>query len=253
MSLPTWLRNVLIVLAIGLAFASGALIFGRSGPASPTASSEPTIYTCSMDPQVRMTQPGKCPICGMDLIELRDAGSGGAPPQVVTLSERARALARIRTTEVRRQPDPTVELRLLGRIEADETALRTVTAWTAGRIERLHVNVTGQAVRAGQVVATLYSPELYAAHQDLLTALGQAQRTGGDASTSAALGAVRSRLRLLGVPADEIARLETQAEPTTRVPIRTPFGGTVLERLATEGAYVQVGDPLYRVADLQRL
>ncbi|TVQ93209.1 MAG: efflux RND transporter periplasmic adaptor subunit [Deltaproteobacteria bacterium] len=253
MTLPPWLRNLLIVLAIGASFGLGALIFGGGGP--PPSEVGETIYTCSMHPNIRQNRPGSCPICGMDLVPAREASTEGGPDRV-QLSERARTLARIRTTEVRREEDPTVEIRLLGRIEADETALRTVTAWTAGRIERLHVNVTGQQVRRGQVVATVYSPELYAAHQDLITARSQLDRARAGASEDtarAALSAVRSRLRLLGVPDAELARLEAQREPATRVPIRSPFSGTVLERVATEGDYVQVGGALYRIADLSRL
>ena len=250
MTLPAWARNVVIVLALAAAFVLGAVIFRGAGPAPDAPESASQVYTCSMHPQVRQPGPGTCPLCGMDLVPAGAAAADG-PPEQVTLSERARALARLRTEAVARQADPTVELRLLGRVEADETARRTVTAWTAGRIERLHVNVTGETVRAGQVVATLYSPELYAAHQDLRTALAQRAATGP--SADAAVDAVRERLRLLGVPDAEIARLEAIAEPTTRVPIRSPFGGTVLERVATEGDYVPVGGALLRVADLSRL
>jgi membrane fusion protein, copper/silver efflux system len=250
MKMPAWARNVLLVVAIGAAFALGAVVFrGGSAPAPPSAID--VVYTCSMHPQIRQPTPGTCPLCGMDLIPAKSADAGGSPDRV-QLSERARALARIRTQPVARQADPTVELRLLGRVEADETALRTVTAWTAGRIERLHVNVTGQAVRAGEVVATLYSPELYAAHQDLITARAQVDRAASP-DARAALDATRARLRLLGVPDGELARLESTVEPTTRVPIRTPFAGTVLDRVATEGDYVPVGGALYRVADLSRL
>lgn len=254
-TLPNWLRNTLIVLAIGLSFGLGALIFSGGAPSSTEEASSAGAYTCSMHPNVRQDEPGDCPICGMELIPVRSFDAGPAATDAVVLSERAKALARIRTTEVRRHSDPTVELRLLGRIEADETARRTVTAWTSGRIERLHVNATGQTVRRGQIIATLYSPELYAAHQDLLTAHAQLARASesGQASARAALQSTRARLRLLGVPDDELARMEGGSEPATRVPIRTPFAGTVLDRLVTEGEYVQTGAPLYRVADLSRL
>lgn len=256
MNLPRWLQNLLIVLAIAASFGLGAVLFGGGSPSATESGAQSKIYTCSMHPSIRQERPGTCPICGMDLIELKHGAAGTGPPESVTLSERARALARIRTTEVRREEDSTVELRLLGRIEADETALRTVTAWTAGRIERLHVNVTGQQVRRGQVVATIFSPELYAGHQDLITARNHLQRArsgAGEDSARAALNAVRARLRLLGVPEAELDRMEQQDEPATRVPIRSPFAGTVTERIATEGDYVQVGGPLYRIADLSRL
>src|SRR5690606_751265 len=153
----------------------------------------------------RRSGPGQCPICGMDLIPLGSGESDETDPRRVTLSERAKALAKVRTTEVRRMQDPSTELRLLGRVEADESAARTVTAWVGGRIDRLHVNVTGERVRSGQTIATLYSPEVYAAHQDLIASKRQVERMQGASETArsaaqAAYEAARDRLRLLGVP-----------------------------------------------------
>ena len=229
----------------------------RATPAP--SSSEQTIWTCSMHPQIRQPEPGQCPICGMDLIPVTSGDNVGASsPTRIVLSDRARALARLRTVPVRRRADASGQLRLLGRIDANETTLKTITEWTGGRIDRLHVNVTGERVRAGQVIATLYSPEVFAAHQDLLVAKRQVERMAQSPDSSrraaaAALDAARERLRLLGVPDDELARMERQERPTRAVAIRTPFAGTVIERIATEGAYVSTGTPLYRLANLSTL
>ena len=253
--LPGLLGKVLVLL---LAFALGALCFSGGGGSDPhTEHAVGTVWTCSMHPQIQASEPGACPLCGMDLIPVT-ASSGGANPQQVVLSERARALARLQTTLVRRQGDAAAEVRLLGRIEPDETTRKNVTTWIGGRIDRLHVNVTGEKVRAGQVVATLYSPEIYAAHQDLLVAKSQVAKlaSSSEGTRAAAVGAftaAKERLRLLGVPDDELVRMESAERPTQAVAIRTPFAGTVIERVATEGAYVQTGAPLYRVADLDRL
>jgi Cu(I)/Ag(I) efflux system membrane fusion protein len=229
------------------------------GAASAPGSGEATVWTCAMHPQIRQPEPGACPLCGMDLVPVQGSGGDDAEGSPrVRLGARARALARLRTTPVRRRSGGAADLRLLGRVEPSETTLKTVTAWTGGRIDRLHVRVTGARVRPGQVIATLYSPEVLAAHQDLLVAGAQARRLSGGAGSTrsaadAALSSARERLRLLGVPDDELARMERAERPTRAVPIRTPFGGTVLERLATEGAYVTTGAPLYRVADLGTL
>lgn len=266
----TWSKQQLPRLGLVLVgFLLAALVFGvRScgGDDRPkghvhteSADAKDAVWTCSMHPQIRKNEPGQCPICGMDLIPV-EAGDDGddADPSKIVLSERARALAELRTTAVQRRSDTSAQLQLLGRLEPDETSLKTVTAWTGGRIDRLHVNVTGQRVRRGQVIATLYSPEVYAAHQDLLVAKQQTQRlaSGPDSSQNAAnavLEAARQRLRLLGVPDDQVARMEEQKSPTRAVAIRTPFGGTVIERMASEGAYVTTGAPLYKVADLDTL
>lgn len=212
-----------------------------------------------MHPQIRQSEPGQCPICGMDLVPVRSAGDGGAydGPGVV-LSKRARTLARLTTTAVRRQSDAAADIRLLGRVEPDETRLKNVTAWTGGRIDKLRVASTGERLRAGQVIASLYSPEVFAAHQDLLVAKQQVTRLAASPESSrnaarAALEAARERLRLLGVPDRQLSQMEGASEPTRSVDIRTPFAGTVIERLATEGAYVATGAPLYRIADLRHL
>ena len=254
-----------------LGFALGAAAFGFRSCGQPEHShegaeagapgdgdAENTIWTCSMHPQIQQSEPGPCPLCGMDLIPVVTGGSDDESFTGVVLSARARALARLRTQVVRRRTDAAGAVRLLGRIEPNESTLRTVTAWTGGRIDRLHVNVTGERVRAGQVIATLYSPEIFAAHQDLIVARRQVQRMAGAADSArraseAGLEATRERLRLLGVPDGELVRMENQDRPIRAVPIRSPFRGTVIERIASQGAYVTTGAPLYRIANLGRL
>ncbi len=216
-----------------------------------------TTWTCAMHPQVKQPEFGLCPLCGMDLIPLKNDGADPGPRSVV-LSERARILARIGTTAVARQKKSTTDLRLLGRIEPSETSMKNITAWTGGRIDRLHVKVTGQSVRKGQVIATLYSPEVFGAHQDLIVAKRQVARMADSSETAnlateRAYEASKNRLRLLGVPDNEIAGMAVAEKPTKQIAIRTPFAGTVMERVATEGDYVQTGALLYKVADLSRL
>jgi Cu(I)/Ag(I) efflux system membrane fusion protein len=219
---------------------------------------EASVWTCAMHPQVRQPEPGKCPICGMDLIPVESSSAEQPQPERLVLSERAKALARLRTTEVRRQTDPAAEVPLLGRVEPDETTVRSVTAWVGGRIDRLHVRVTGERVRGGQTIATLYSPEVLAAHQDLIAARKQVDRMQGAtelarSASQAALEAARDRLRLLGVAESRLQEMEGASQPARQIDIKTPFGGTVIERLANEGAYVGTGEALYRIADLGKV
>ncbi len=256
MKAPGNLRWLAWGASIGLAFALGWAM----SPAPERLAVEAnvsTTWTCSMHPAVQQPAPGRCPLCGMDLIPATVTASD-LPPTQVTLSERARVLARLQTTEVVRRADAAAEVRLLGRVEPDETTRRSVTAWTSGRIDRLHLATTGEKVQKGQVIATLYSPEMMSAHQDLITAAQQAARlqdTPGVARDGAAatLRAAQERLTLLGVPAAELPTWQEASSPTNRVAIRSPFSGTIIERVASEGAYVTTGAPLYRIADLDRL
>ena len=237
----------------------GAASVATEGAEHAHGADEDTIWTCSMHPQIRKNEPGQCPICGMDLIPVQnDSSDMEAGPARVSLSDNAKIRARIRTASVRRLGTGSVERRLLGRVDYDETTLRTVTAWTGGRIDRLLVRVTGQKVRRGQTIARLYSPEIYSAHQDLIAARQQlghlsSATPGAREAGTAALQASRDRLRLLGVPASEVEAMERAEQPSNNVSIRTPFGGTVIERMATEGNYVTTGAGLYRVADLSKL
>ncbi len=246
---------------IAIAFAMGLLMGGgeASSPESHTHSEERAEqpWTCSMHPHIRSGEPGACPICGMDLIPAQSSSSAEAPGEI-GLSEAAKVRARIRTSAVRRQGTGGLERRLLGRVDYDETRMRTVTSWIGGRIDRLHVRTTGQAVKRGQVIATLYSPEVFGAHQDLLVARDQVKRLANAtdiarSGAEAALSASRDRLRLLGVTAAALTAMESAKRPSEQVKIRTPFAGTILERLATEGSYVKTGTGLFQVADLSRL
>jgi len=267
-STQTWLRKnvpwIALPIVAVVAFVLGGQLLGDSkapstGDEKHTHEADETIWACSMHPQIRQSEPGQCPICGMDLIPV--GGSAGAKKDArrVSLSERAKVLARIRTAEAQRLGSGRVERRLLGRVDYDERSLRTVTAWVGGRIDRLHVSTTGERVKRGQVIATLYSPEVYSAHQDLIQAKQQFERLQDRATPSsriaaeAALDAARDRLHLLGVPDGELRAMERASKPTERARIRTPFGGTVIERLATQGSYVETGTGLYRVADLSTL
>ncbi len=248
--------------------AVGAALFGGSGSDAPTPpmgdqhashthGEQASVWTCSMHPQIRSEEPGQCPICGMDLIPV-SIGDQNAPDDQVVLTQRARKLAEIRTSPVTRAGDASQDLRLLGRLDYAESKRRTVTAWTGGRIDRLHVDTTGEKVRRGQVIATIYSPEIYGAHQDLLISLNQAKKLEGAesfAATSAraTIQSARQKLRLLGVPDQEITRMEAAAKPFQQVPIRSPSSGTIIKRLVTEGEYVKPGTPLYELAGLNEL
>jgi Cu(I)/Ag(I) efflux system membrane fusion protein len=148
--------------------------------------------------------------------------------------------------------------RLLGIVEPAQTRVRTVTAWTNGRIDDLKVAADGERVRRGQTIATMYSPEIYAAHRDLLAAKEQVTKLGsaGDFARRSAertLESARQKLRLLGVKTSDLDRMERADQPWTSIPLRSQFTGTVLERMVDEGNYVQAGTPIFRIADLSQV
>ena len=181
-----WILLPLVAIA---AFGLGGRLLGVPDSPAPVVDAhadhtEETIWTCAMHPQIQMPESGPCPICGMDLIPV-ERSTNPEEARSVSLSDRAKILARVRTAKVVRLGSGGAERRLLGRVDYDERSLRTVTAWIGGRIDRLHVSTTGERVRRGQVIATLYSPEVYTAHQDLIQARQQFERLQQSATPSA--------------------------------------------------------------------
>lgn len=251
----------------GLALALLAVFFlGRSfqnaprevDHAAPQNEAVASVWTCSMHPQIQMPEPGQCPICGMDLIPVtRDTGTDDGP-RSLTLSAHAQALAKVETTPVSRRSVETT-LRMVGKLSADETRVREIAAWVPGRIDRLHVDYTGVAVRTGQELFDLYSPDLYSAQQELIQAIrasAQLTNSGMEStrlSATRTINAARQRLRLWGLTETQVAEIENRGEPSDHVTIVAPMSGVVLHKNAVEGSYVKMGTHVYTIADLSLL
>ncbi|MBZ0269161.1 efflux RND transporter periplasmic adaptor subunit, partial [bacterium] len=253
-----WTSRLVVLVAIVAAFAIGRAMRGgapapldRAGHADHADAEAATIWTCSMHPRIQLPDPGQCPICGMDLIPL-DPGSGGsdAGPRTLTLSPAAQAIAEVSTTPAERREVRTT-LRMVGKLEADETRTREISAWVAGRIDRLHIDATGVAVRAGQGLFDLYSPELYSAQEELLQALQASDTLNRSAlestrdSASRTVAAARERLRLWGLTPGQIEAIEKRGAPEDHVTITAPMSGIVMHKSAAEGMYVKKGQHVY--------
>lgn len=223
----------------------------KTDSAASAASDE--VWTCSMHPQIRQPNFGLCPICNMDLILLQDDGGGGL--REVTVSAEAAALLDLRVTPVRRAPAE-ADLKLFGKIEYDERRITAATARMGGRLDRLFVDFTGALVQKGDHLAEIYSPELFVAQKELISARSSFDRL--DASSSAVvrntrsrlLESARERLRLLQLSEEQILRIENKTEPSPTLQIDSPQDGIVVEKVVNEGDYVKTGDPILRVADL---
>ena len=257
-----------VVLALlGVAFWLGYLMRGSlleppaasdaapaRGQTAPVAAAQ--VWTCSMHPQIHKPQPGSCPICGMDLIPVSAGGEGDAPgPRAFATSEAAKELMRIETALVERR-FVTAEIRMVGKVDYDETRLGHITAWVPGRIERMFVDYTGISVRKGDHMVELYSPELLNAQQELrrtAQALAKLSATSPGVlreSAEATLEAVRSKLRRWGMTEGQVQQAEQQGALSDRITIYAPMGGTVIERSGKEGMYVTTGERIYTIADL---
>ncbi len=233
--------------------------------ASADHGSHQDLYTCPMHPEVRSHEPGDCPICGMDLVKV-ERPSGGGPPATVAAeglapvhadAEAAR-LAGVRTVEAASGSVATT-VRAVGNVVPHEGRVRHITTKVAGWIEKLHVNATGQMVRAGEPLFELYSPELLATQEEYVRAL----RTAEELSTSSIpevrrgaedlASAARRRLELFDVPPAFIEQLRQTGRPTRTIVLRAPFGGYVSEKTVVEGHKVEPGAELMTITDLSRV
>ena len=242
---------------LGRMSASGDAAPASEGAQATEASSEPQMYTCSMHPQIRLPDPdAKCPICFMALIPV-DEGDGDEQERALTMTRASMALAEIRTEPVRRM-FPTARVRMVGKVDYDETRLAAIAAYFPGRLDRLFVDYTGVTVRQGDHMAEMYSPELLAAQEELRQAVAavESMRSAGEivrSTTEATLEAARGKLRLWGLTESQIDAIETTDDPLRTVTLYAPISGVVIEKRAVEGQYVETGQEIYRLADLDRL
>ncbi len=210
---------------------------------SETAQGE--VWTCSMHPQIRMDKPGKCPLCAMDLIPVSSSGAS-ADPGAIHFTKEAAALANIMTSVVTTQK-PVKEIRLYGKIQADERLLQSQVAHIPGRIEKLQVNFTGEEVKRGQPLATIYSPELVTAQQELIEA------AKSKAIQPEIYEAVKEKLRQWKLTESQISAIESSGNVKYNFDVYSTSSGIVTARRVNNGDYISQGTVLYEIADLSKV
>ena len=204
-----------------------------------------TIWTCAMHPQIRMPEPGKCPICGMELIPLGQSGTT-VDPEAIHMTKEAAQLANVLTSNVSKQ-NPVKELRLYGKVQADERLLQSQVSYFSGRIEKLLVNFTGEVVRKGQTLAVIYSPDLVTAQQELL------ETATTKVSQPVLYEASKDKLRQWKLTESQIATIEISGKVETNFEVFANTTGIVSARRVNTGDYVSPGSVLLDVADLSHV
>ncbi|PHO01156.1 efflux transporter periplasmic adaptor subunit, partial [Rhodobacteraceae bacterium 4F10] len=225
----------------------GWLLFGGSsnGKAAHNHTTEEKgkMWTCSMHPQIMQPEPGDCPICGMDLIPA-EAGAEGLAANQFKLTKNAMALANVQTTVIGNAISADNTITLSGKIAENEKSNAVQVSYFAGRIERLNVNFTGEKIRKGQLLATVYSPELVKAQQELLTAASVKE------NQPALYNAVRNKLKLWKLSENQINQIEKTGKVKENFPVYATVSGTVSEKLVEQGDYVSQGQALLKIANL---
>ena len=239
------------VIYIGILLAGlllGWLFFGNSSNNEAEhdhteMTSENQMWTCSMHPQIMQPEAGDCPICGMDLIPA-EAGADGLRPEEFKLTKNAMALANIQTSIVDSNQGNQGTVKFSGKISENEDANVVQASYFSGRIERLNISSVGEKVRKGQLLATIYSPELFSAQQELITASKLKE------SQPALYRAVRNKLKLWKISDKQINEIEASGRVKQNFPIYATVSGTVSEKLVEQGDYVKQGEVLLRISNL---
>ncbi len=236
------------ILCIGILL--GSLIFGGSDtPKSEHNHKEEqvtkTIWTCSMHPQIRMDKPGKCPLCGMELIPL-DSSKSAANTNAVQMTADAMKLANIQTMIVGSK-QANKELRLNGKIQIDERNLYTQSSHIPGRIETLKINFTGEKVYRGQILAMVYSPQLVTAQEELLQAYNMKK------TQPELFEAAKQKLNNWKIGDNTINKIVSNGKPIQQFPITADVSGVITAKKVELGDYVDRGMPIYEIADLSKL
>jgi len=244
--------GVAFLAVLGLAQRTGWISAGDGSTTTSTASAKADVdYICPMMCTPPQKEPGRCPVCAMELVPASGGASGGDERSVV-VDAATRRVVNIQTASVQRVPVHRT-IKAVGEVSYDEGKMKTISAYTAGRFDKMYVDYVGAVVEKGDRLAEFYSPELYSAQVEYLQAdvvgRGGSLRVVKQANQRLQANA-RQRLVELGMSDEQIEHVSANRKATTRLDIVAPIHGTVIKRLATEGEYVKEGQPVYRLADL---
>ena len=213
------------------------------------------IWTCSMHPQIRQNEPGICPICEMDLI-LLDNSMDNDDPTILRMSKESAKLAQIETFIVggENNTDKNLEnqngnssIKVDGTIKLDERTIKSQTAHLSGRIETMSVTFEGQYVTKGQKIATIFSTELLASSQELITAAQFSDRVEGLQEAAA------QKLKNWKITDKQIQQILSTNTPIETITIYADYSGYVLNRKLSQGDYVKQGQALFTIGSTNNL
>lgn len=227
----------------------------KAGMTHPETGKKIKYWQAPMNPTYIRNEPGKSPM-GMDLVPVyEEEGEEKVPASVIRIDPVTVQNMGVRLARVQRKP-LFRNIRAYGTVAYDERRMKVVSAWVGGRIDKLYVDFTGVAVKKGDPLAELYSPELVSTQQELILALetrGRLWALGNQESLSSAshlVEATKQRLLLWGITKDQIDEIEKTRKVRTHMTIHAPIGGIVIDKKVFEGQYVKEGERLYTIADL---
>src|SRR5437773_3420551 len=248
------------------------LLFGATSCGKNGASSKPSnvdYYTCTMHPSVRAETPGKCQICGMDLVPVTkknetEKGSTGetgtspsrpfsdSPSHLFTVPVERQQQIGVTYATVKRAPLHHT-IRAVGMVEPNLQKHWAFVARVDGYVQELFVPSAGQVVHKGAPLMSIYSPDLFTTERELVMLLrmrDEAKSKDARITPERLIVAAESRLRQWNITDEQIAEIERKGHPDETLTLRSPFRGVVQEVPARQGVNVKVGDHLIDIADL---
>ncbi|MCO6057850.1 efflux RND transporter periplasmic adaptor subunit [Pseudomonas sp. MOB-449] len=245
-----WKAAVLSGLSIGVGLVAGYWYGQKPGADLPTAMSgpgkasgeRPVLYWYDpMYPQQKFDQPGQSPFMDMALVPRYADDTGGSAATTVSIDPGLSQNLGLRVAPVTRAPLAS-SLEVAGVLAFDERHTALVQARTGGFVERVYARAPGDVLQADAPLADLLVPDWAAAQEEFLALKGIGDR--------ALLEAARQRLRLAGMPASLIARIERSGRAEPVLTIRAPIGGVLQELNLRTGMAVTRGDTLARMTAL---
>lgn len=212
-------------------------------------------YTCPMHPSVVSTSPGSCPVCNMSLIKVEKNSIPNAKMNgnVVTIDKLQQRLAGIilDTVSIRSLTSST---QLLGTVAIDEESVKTISCRVNGRIEKLHAKSTGQYIKSGSPLYSIYSEQLLSDEKEYLNLLGNVkhQKPNGMLHNEL-IRAARNKLLLWGLSESQILDLETKGTTSPFIQFVAPASGYITEINIKEGEYVSEGTLLFKLIGLNQV
>lgn len=211
------------------------------------------VWTCAMHPFIRSNKPGKCPICGMALIPLKEEDKDSNSP-ILTLSPEAVKLAEVQTTPVERKIAQ-AEVRMTGKIEYNETKTVTISTRFSGRIEKLYLNYLGVHLNKGDHIAELFSPDLNILQRELILTknnLDMAEKTEDKSIVENKLltfEAAKNKAKIWGLTDDQVNSILSKHAITQTLNLYSPISGIVIKQNFLQGQYFKEGDTLFTISD----
>ncbi len=189
-----------------------------------SVSEKKQLYTCSMHPQIIRDKPGKCPICGMDLIKKDEDAQRINDIQLEDLLKPTNEfiLSKVPVTTINRNSEA-INIEALGSIENDTRQLATISAKVSGRIERLYVRYRYQMIMPGDKIMDIYSPEIATAQQNLLFLLK------ADASNTSLIQSAKQKLLLMGMSTGQLQQLVGSGKASLTISVYSNAMGHVHE------------------------